>query len=121
MASNEEQNEEMIHTVKNVGLDEEHVIAPMGRMVKDMRLLYTNVVGILSKRLELLRLVNKEKTVSLTEVKLSKDYILKMRDCSIWRRDRMDGRRREVLIATQSGEEIMWLGQSRISDRESEK
>lgn len=61
----------MVRAVQNARLDKNGKLVIMGMKVKDMRLLITNVYGILSKRLQLIDLANeKSRNRCLTETKL---------------------------------------------------
>lgn len=58
--SNNRPSEEMVHKKQNVKLVDMDKLVSVEKRVKDMRLIYTNADGLMSKKLELFSLI-KEK------------------------------------------------------------
>ncbi len=59
-----------------------------------MRLIYTNADGLISKKLELVNLLNERNPdiVCVTETKLSPDDNFILKGYDVWRKGRADGR-----------------------------
>ncbi len=73
---------------------QERNILTVESRVRDMRLIYTNADGLISKKLELVDLLNERDPdiVYVTKTKLSADDNFMLKGYDVWRKDRADGR-----------------------------